>query len=60
MKKEGEGKTEGKKNNEDGHSTRKVEGSATYCCKFDKEWSKKNSCIQPVKEDPLPFFLQFA
>ena len=42
MKKEGEGKTEEKKNKEDNHSTRKLEGSATYHCKFDIEWSKKN------------------
>ena len=56
VKKEGEGKTEEKKNKEDDHSTRKLEGSATYRCKFDKEWSKKNPCIQPVKEDPHAFF----
>ena len=56
VKKEGEGKTEEKKNKEDDHSTRKLEGSATYRCKFDKEWSKKNPCIQSVKEDPHAFF----
>ena len=56
VKKEGEGKTEEKKNKEDNHSTRKLEGSATYCCKFDEEWSKKSPCIQPVKEDPHAFF----
>ena len=57
MKKEGEAKTEEKKSKEDHHSTRELEGSATYRCKFDKEWSKKNPCIQPVKEDPHAFFL---
>ena len=46
MKKEGKGKTEEKKNKEDDR----------YRCKFDKEWSKKNPCIQPVKEDPHAFF----
>ena len=51
VKKEGEGKTKEKKHKEDDHSTRKLEGSATHCCKFDKELSKKNPCIQPVKED---------
>ena len=56
VKIEGEGKTEEKKNKEDDRSTRKLEGSATYRCKFDKEWSKKNPCIQPVKEDPHAFF----
>ena len=56
VKKEGEGKTEEKKNKEDDHSTKKLGGSATYRCKFDKEWSKKNPCIQPVKEDPHAFF----
>ena len=56
MKKEGEGKIGEKKNKEDDHSTRKLQGSATYRCKFDKEWSKKNPCIQPVKEDPLAYF----
>ena len=45
MKKEGEGKTEEKKNKEDDHSTRKLEVSATYRCKFDKGWSKKNPRI---------------
>ena len=55
MKKEGEGKTEEKKNKEDDHSTRKLE-CATYGCKFDKEWSKKSPCIQPFKEDPHAFF----
>ena len=60
VKKEGEGKTEEKKNKKDDHSTRKLEGSATYLCKFDKEWSKKTPCIQPVKEDPHAFFVQFA
>ena len=52
VKIEAEGKTEEKKNKEDDRSTRKLEGSATYRCKFDKECSKKNSCIHPVKEDP--------
>ena len=56
VKIEAEGKTEEKKNKEDDRSTRKLEGSATYRCKFDKEWSKKNPCIQPVKEDPQAFF----
>ena len=56
VKIEAEGKTEEKKNKEDDRSTRKLEGSATYRCKFDKEWSKKNPCIQPVKEDPHAFF----
>ena len=56
MRKEGEGKTEEKKNKEEDHSTRKLERSVTYRCKFDKEWSKKNTCIQPVKEDPHVFF----
>ena len=42
VKKESEGKTKEKKNKKDYHSTRKLEGSATYRCKFDKEWSKKN------------------
>ena len=56
VKKEGEGKTEEKKNKKNDHSTRKLEGSATYRCKFDKEWPKKNPCIQPVKEDPHAFF----
>ena len=36
VKKEGERKTEEKKNKEDDHSTRKLERSATYHCKFDK------------------------
>ena len=44
--KEGEGKTKEKKNKEDDR----------YRCKFDKEWSKKNPCIQPVKENPQVFF----
>ena len=56
VKNEGEGKTEEKKNKEDDHNTRKIIGSAAYRCKFDKEWSKKNYCIQPVKEDPHAFF----
>ena len=56
MKKEGEGKPEERKNKEDDHSTRKLEGSATYRCKFDKEWSKKNPCVQPVKEYPHAVF----
>ena len=56
VKKEGEGKTKEKKNKEDDHSTRNLEGSATYRCRFDKEWSKKNPCMQPVKEDPHAFF----
>ena len=60
VKKEGEGKTEEKKNKEDDRSTRKLEGSAACSCKFDKKWSKKNPCIQPVKEDPRVFFVQFA
>ena len=30
-------------------------GSATDRCKFDKEWPKKNPCIQSVKEDPHAF-----
>ena len=59
-KKRGKWKTEEKKNKEDDHSTKKLEGSATYRCKFDKEWSKKNPCIQPVKEDAHVFFVQFA
>ena len=60
VKKEGEGKTAEKKNKKNNHSTRKLEGSATYRCKFDKEWSKKNPCIQPDKEDPSASFVQFA
>ena len=56
VKKEEEGKTKEMKNKKDDHSTRKLEGSAMYCCKFDKEWSKKNPCIQPVKEDPHALF----
>ena len=60
VKKEGEEKTEEKKNKEDDYSTRKLEGPATYRCKFDKEWSKTNLCIQPVKEDAHAFFVQFA
>ena len=56
VKNEGEGKTKEKKNKEDDHNTRKIIGFATYRCKFDKEWSKKNNCIQPVKEDPHAFF----
>ena len=59
VKKEGEGKTEEKKNKEDDHSIRKLEGSGTYRCKFDKEWSKKNPCIHP-KKTPMRFFVQFA
>ena len=43
VKKENEGKTKEKKNKKDYHSTRKLKGSATYRCKFDKEWSKKNA-----------------
>ena len=49
VKKEGKGMTEEKNNKEDDHSTRKLEGSATYRCKFDKKGSKKNPCIQPLK-----------
>ena len=60
VRKVGEGKTEEKKNKEDGHSNRKLEGYATYRCKFDKEWIRKNPCIPPVKEDPYAFFVQFA
>ena len=60
MKKEGDGKREKKRRRKDDHSTRKLKGYATYRCKFDKEWSKKNSCIKPLKEDPMPFFRQFA
>ena len=60
VKKEGEGKTEEKKNKEGDHSIRKLEGSGTYRCKFDKEWPKKNPCIESVKEDPMRFFVQFA
>ena len=56
VKKRGEGKTEEKKNKGDDHSTRKLEGSATYRCKFDKEWSKENPCIHLVKEDPYVIF----
>ena len=56
MKKEGDGKREKKRRRKDDHSTRKLKGYATYRCKFDKEWSKKNPCIQPVKEDPYAFF----
>ena len=56
MKKEGDGKREKKRRRKDDHSTRKLKGYATYRCKFDKEWSKKNSCIKPLKEDPMPFF----
>ena len=37
VKKAGKGKIEEKRNKEDNHSTRKLEGSATYRCKFDKE-----------------------
>ena len=55
-KKRGEGKTEEKKNKGDDHNTRKLEESATYRCKFDKDWSKKTPCIQPVKVDPHAFF----
>ena len=59
IKKEKKVKKEGeeKKNKKDGHSPRKLEGSATYRCKVDKEWSKKSSCIQPVKGDPPCLFL---
>ena len=60
MKKEGEGKIEEKKNKEDDHNTRNLEGSATYRCKFNKEWSKKNPCIQQVKEDPHAIFVQLV
>ena len=35
VKKEGEEKTEEKKKKKDDHSNRKLEGSATYRCKFD-------------------------
>ena len=60
VKKEGKGKTKEERNNEDDHSTRKLEESAMHHCNFDKEWSKKNSCIQPVKEYSDTFFVQFA
>ena len=43
VKKEGEGKTEKKKNKVGDHSIRKLDGCGTYCCKFNKEWSKKKS-----------------
>ena len=56
MEKDGEGKIEERKNKEDDHSTRKLEGSATFRCKFVKKQSKKNPYIQPVKEDPHAFF----
>ena len=56
VKKRGEGKTEEKKNKGDDHNTRKLEESATYRCKFDKDWSKKTPCIQSVKVDPHAFF----
>ena len=57
VKKEGEGKTEGNKNNEDNHSTRKLEGSASYSCKFDKEWSKKKSLNSARQRRPFCLFL---
>ena len=57
MKKRGGWKEgEEKKNKEDDHSIRKLKGYATYRCKSDKERSKKNPCIKPVKEDPHTFF----
>ena len=59
VKKEGEGKTEEKKNKEGDHSIRKLEGSGTYRCKFDKEWSKQIPCIHP-KKTPMGVFVQFA
>ena len=57
MKKEGEGKIEERKIK---RTIIALEGSATYCCKFNKEWSKKNRCIQQVKKDPRAFFVQFV
>ena len=60
VNKEREGKTEEKKNKDEDHSTKKLEGYATYCCKFNKEWSKKKPWIQPVTQDPHAFFVQFA
>ena len=60
VKKEGEGKIEEKKNKEDDHNNRNLEGSAMSRCKFNKEWSKKNNCIQQVKEDLHALFVQFV
>ena len=37
VNKKREGKTEEKKNKDEDHSTKKLEGYATCCCKFDKE-----------------------
>ena len=61
VKKRGEGKTEEKKNKGDDHSTRKLEGSATYRCKFDKNGQRKILAFSQSKKTPMPFFsVQFA
>ena len=60
MKKEGDGKRGKKRRRKDDHSTRKLKGYATYRCKFDKEWSKKNLALSQSKKTPMLFFGQFA
>ena len=58
IKKEKKVKKEGQERSKKRRIKRTIilERSATYRCMFDKEWSKKNPCIQPVMEDPHAFF----
>ena len=60
MKKEGEGKTEEKKNKKDDHSSKNLKGLLRIVVSLIKNGQRRLLAFSQSKKTPMPFFVQFA